>query len=55
MAMMNGISQKELRSEVRKEKQALIVERRYLRMQLKATEDRLAELEKAEVLLEGGF
>lgn len=53
--MINGYDQKELRQHVRKELQALTAEKRYLIMQLKATNDRMTELEKAELLLEGGF
>lgn len=52
---INGYDTKELRRHVRKEIQALTLEKRYLTMQLKATTDRLTELEKAELLLEGGY
>jgi hypothetical protein len=55
LSIVNGMSQRELRQHVRKELQALIVEKRYLTMQLKSVVDRLDELEKAEVLLEGEF
>lgn len=55
MSSINGFDQKQLRHHVRQEVEALKVEKRYLTMQLKATDDRLAELAKAELLLEGGF
>lgn len=53
--MIKGFTQGELSLAVRQEKQALVIEKRYLTSQLTAINDRLAELDIAEGLLEGEF
>lgn len=53
--MIKGFTQGELSLAVRQEKQALIIEKRYLTSQLTKINDRIAELDIAEGLLEGEF